>query len=350
MIAKRLEKEEVFNPISLFSTIGLELEQIVENHHKDKADLLKRLDWDSYSQKERIKKAEIEIICEFLSLGDELKTFIVSFQDKYKQRKKDSIVSYKKSMSIYRKFQEIRPLLADFTDGMDVLEDIADFYGKEDEDQIVANVKSSAALYRSKIDVVVNDYNLSALLRKGEIDFEKIAPIEYDEIALKKWIEEKEWDGEIENVSYFKQLPNILNKFGVALSFAPFLSKTVYGYVRWIDGKPLIQITDRGKDLASCWFTLFHEFGHIFHHHNDDTFDGIINEKKPDISKKEKEANKFANSYLFNGDGLRKEVFANRRRLNAKQLAQKHGVHQLFAEYWLRKGGALNERKISIQF
>lgn len=351
MIAKSFGKEDVFNPMSLFNTIGLEIESIIEDHKKSKSDLLKMLGWAAYASKERVKKKEIDIISDFLELGDELNSFIQNFQDEYAEKKKESAKSYKESLQNFRQLKPVLPLLKnEFLNGIDVLEDITDFFGKESEDEIFADIRNNAALYRLKANSDVDDICLSALLRRGLLDFEKNNLPNYDEKGLMGWIESKVWEDKIEDVAYFKKLPEILCQYGVFLSFSPFLSKTIYGCVRWIDEKPLIQITDRDKDLASCWFTLFHEFGHIINHHNDDVFDGAINEKKTKISKKERDANKFANGYLFNGDELRKEVFAGKQRHNAIKLAKKHNVHQLFAEYWLRKGGIVNERKISIQF
>ncbi len=56
-----------------------------------------------------------------------------------------------------------------------------------------------------------------------------------------------------------------------------------------------------------------HELGHAVKHKNGGIYEGGINESKAKQNKREKEANKFANEYLFNGDGLRKAVFERKR-------------------------------------
>ena len=159
----------------------------------------------------------------------------------------------------------------------------------------------------------------------------------------------------IEDVEYFKSLPSIFSSFGVGLVFVPSLPKTVYGAIRWIENKPLIQISDRGHDLISCWFTLFHELGHAIKHKNVEIYEGEINESKAKQNKREKEANKFANEYLFNGDNLRKAVIDRKRAglpMTAKLLAEEFNVLPIFVSYWLLKAqyAPAFQRRIQIDF
>ena len=178
---------------------------------------------------------------------------------------------------------------------------------------------------------------------------------DYNESELMNWIESREWMAHIEDVEYFKSLPSIFSRFGVGLVFVPSLPKTVYGAIRWIENKPLIQISDRGHDLISCWFTLFHEFGHAIKHKNVEIYEGEINESKAKQNKREKEANKFANEYLFNGDNLRKAEFDRKRAglpMTANLLAEEFNVRPIFASYWLLKAqyAPAFQRRIQIDF
>lgn len=192
-------------------------------------------------------------------------------------------------------------------------------------------------------------------MRRGELDFKALNLPDYDEERLMMWIESKEWMSHIEDVDYFKSLPSIFSRFGVGLVFVPSLPKTVYGAIRWIEDKPLIQISDRGHDLISCWFTLFHELGHAVKHKNVEIYEGEINESKAKQNKREKEANKFANEYLFNGDALRKAVFDRKRAgltMSANLLADEFNVKPIFASYWLIKAqyAPAFQRRIQIDF
>ncbi|MDR2083404.1 MAG: ImmA/IrrE family metallo-endopeptidase [Bacteroidales bacterium] len=169
------------------------------------------------------------------------------------------------------------------------------------------------------------------------------------------WIESNEWGKEVQKIKYFKNLPNLFSEFGVALVYVKYLPKTVYGAIRWIDGNPLIQISDRNKSLAVCWVTLFHEIGHAILHENEEIFDLDIDTTKTNKNNKEIEANKFSYEYLFNGDKLRKEIFAkisNRECISPKELSEKYDVDELFVGYWLNKirYSNSNYKYITIQF
>ena len=233
------------------------------------------------------------------------------------------------------------PLLrGEFTAGYDILDDIFDFFGVDSEKEIFETSEKQAALFRTQNKVEVDSINLHAWLRRGELDFKALNLPDYNEKGLMSWIEAREWMKHIEDVDYFKSLPSVLSCFGVGLVFVPSLPKTVYGAIRWFDNKPLIQISDRGHDLVSCWFTLFHEFGHAMKHKNVEIYEGGINESKAQQNQIEKDANKFANKYLFNGDNLRKAVFDRKRAgkfMSAKELAEEFNVQPIFASYWLLK-------------
>ena len=291
--------------------------------------------------KERLTEKQIDKVCEILGRGDEMRDFIRSFQDNYEVQKAKAQESYKKSKKNFTKLKKILPLLRnEFNDGNDRLDDIIDYFGVNSEEEIFEEAESVAALFRQQNNVKVDPVNLKAWLRRGELDFEKVNLPEYDEKGFTEWIDERDWANYLDDENYFKSLPEKLSVFGIALVLVPYLANTVYGAVRWKDGHPLIQISDRNQDLATCWFTLFHEFGHVLMHKNEDIFEGALNEPKSKKDKREREANKFANNYLFNGDDLRKEVFKNARGeelMTASDMAVKYKVNIIFVAYWFIK-------------
>ena len=309
------------------------------------------------SDKESLTMRQIVKIAFILGCDkDEFTSFVTKFQSNYNADKRKCTEAYKKSIRNFKKLRNVIPLMRDeFNDGEDKMDDLLDYFGVDSEDEIFAESEATAALFRKQNNVKVDPINLRAWLRRGELDFAKMEIAEYDENALKAWIDSRSWEAHLADAEYFMTLPNIFKKFGVALVFVPFLPHTVYGAVRWIEGKPLIEISDRNKDLASCWFTLFHEVGHVILHNKEDILEGKINDSGTEVSIQEREANKFANKYLFHGDELRKEIFNNVRRgvdMTAKSLANKHGVNEIFASYWLRKAQYLSyfQKYVPIDF
>lgn len=347
------QKVNVINPLELLNTVGQEVESVFAAKGKNVVDFMPI---DKLQAKVKFSEREIAKLCEILGMEDELATFIRNYQEDYAREKKKAAISFKASKKAFTKLKNILPLLRnEFTQGRDRLDDILDFFDVDSENEIFDTSNNFAALFRRQNNVEVDPVNLYAWLRRGELDFKRMNLPEYNESALKNWIASGVWKHQIESSDYFHSLPSVLESFGVALVFVPFLPKTVYGCVRWFDGKPLIQVSDRNRDLATCWFTLFHELGHVLLHRNEDILEGQLNESKAKLSKTEKEANKFANQYLFNGDQLRKAVFDRKRKgepMTADKLSDEFNVDSIFAAYWLLKAQyhPTFQRRISIDF
>ena len=348
-----LEKNPVLNPLTLRNTVGGELADIFEARGIENFEEL--IGVKELRSKERLSNKVILKAAKLLDTPDIVEC-LPNFQKEYLEEKPRYMANYAQAKKAYSKLKKVLPLLrGEFTDGYDILDDIFDFFGVDSENEIFETSEKQATLFRTQNKMEVDPINLHAWLRRGELDFYALNLPDYDETKLIQWIEGREWMNHIENVDYFKSLPVILSHFGVGLVFVPSLSKTVYGAIRWINNKPLIQISDRGHDLISCWFTLFHEFGHAIKHKNVEIYEGGINESKVSQNKREKEANKFANEYLFNGDSLRKAVFDRKRIgqfMSANLLAEEFSVKPIFASYWLLKAqyAPAFQRRIQIDF
>jgi Zn-dependent peptidase ImmA (M78 family) len=341
MATNRLrEKSEVLDPLTMFHTVGQELEEAFKAQKKD----VSLLGIGDISSKEKLSKSQIKKACTILGLDSSFAEFLESFQVDYAQNKVECKVKYKESKANYRRLKSVIPLLKnEFNDGFDILDDIVDFFGVNSEKEIFDCAESTRVLYRSQNQTEVDEINLSAWLQRGELDYRKMENLaEYDESKLMEWIEKREWREKITSLSYFRSLPKILKEFGVCLLLLPYIHKTVYGAVKWMDGHPVIMVSDRDQDLATCWFTLFHEFGHVIKHRDELIIDGMINGNvsKKKIARRECEANKFANEYLFNGDDLRKHIFELRRTdtfESQRDLSVHYNVEPIFVGYWMRK-------------
>lgn len=349
-----LEKITVLNPLTLRNTVGGELADMFES--KGILDYERLIGIRNLKTKEKLSDKVLNKASEILG-SPGISSYLSAFQKEYLEEKPQYKKNYLEAKKTYNKLKKVLPLLrGEFNEGFDILDDIFDFFGVDSEEEIFEVSKKQAALFRSQNKIEVDPINLLAWLRRGELDFEGLELADYyNEQELQQWIDKKDWLEHIEDVNYFKSLPQIMSQFGVGLVFVPSLPKTVYGAIRWIKNKPLIQISDRGHDLISCWFTLFHEFGHAIMHKNEDIYEGGINESTKNQNKKEKEANKFANEYLFNGDALRKAVFDRKRTdrmMTANELAEEFNVKPIFASYWLLKAQYLPafQRRIQIDF
>lgn len=348
-----LEKIPVLNPLTLRNNVGEELADIFEARGIGNFEEL--IGVNDLKSKERLSHKVLKKASEILDAPD-LIEYLTDFQQGYLEEKSRYMSNYAQAKKTYTKLKKVLPLLRnEFTEGYDVLDDILDFFGVDSENEIFEISEKQAALFRTQNKMEVDSINLHAWLRRGELDFNALNLPDYDEKGVVDWIASKEWMSRIEKVDYFKSLPAIFSRFGVGLVFVPSLPKTVYGAIRWFNGKPLIQISDRGHDLISCWFTLFHELGHAVKHKNIEIYEGEINESKSKQDKREKEANKFANEYLFNGDDLRKTVFDRKHTgqfMSANSLAEEFNVLPIFASYWLLKAqyAPAFQRRIQIDF
>ena len=332
------KKPTVLNPLLLRNTVGAELADIFEANGIESYNNL--LGVSDLRKKEKLSKALLNKVKTILPEFDVVSDYLCRFQEHYLNDKIKYTENYKQSLKNYRLLKGAIPFMkGEFTDGFDVLDDILDFFGADNEEEVFKASECQAALFRKHNNVSVNPINLYIWLRRGELDFDSMKLPEYDAEALNKWIREKSWLEHIEDPEYFKELPKVFSQFGVALALVPFLKNTVYGAVRWKNNHPLIEISDRNRDLATCWFTLFHELGHVLLHQNIEIYEGNINSANAS-ERMERQANKFANTYLFNGDELRKAVFNRKNsaiRMTANGLAEEFNVAPIFAAYWLIK-------------
>lgn len=332
----------VINPITYFNTVAMEIHDICIANDFDFIDISNAMGWTNANLVaiEKLTKKDIGDVCNVLQ-KKELVEYLISFQKNYIESKKKALIDYKENLTIYKKVKRVDSLLkGEFTESIDHLGDISDFLGIEDEKSILDEVQKNIALYRIS-NFVPDNLNLYAWLKRGELDFYKLDLPDYNEDLFLQWINSNVWKRQLTNANYFLNLPQVLREYGIGLVYTPYLEKTVHGAVRWFNGKPLVQISDKGKCLATAWYTLFHEFGHVIKHRNDEIFEGNLDLPKSKITKKEQEANAFAYEYLFNGDGLRKLMFLNKGKIVdysfIDQVATQFNVSKIFVAYWMNK-------------
>ncbi len=188
-----------------------------------------------------------------------------------------------------------------FKDEYDQLNEVLRFFG-------VASVQGwksmwlhnqPKAAFRISLSFTNENAAIAAWLRHGEILSRKSEIPNYDQRVFKNNLQKlrkltREKSGVIK-----AEIKKLCNEAGVNIIFTPMIPKaTISGAVRWVGGKPLIQLSLRGKYNDRFWFTFFHEAGHVLLHGKKEYFlEGT--EEGNESQEKEIEADGFASEFLI---------------------------------------------------
>jgi len=148
--------------------------------------------------------------------------------------------------------------------------------------------------YRMSKSSGKNPYAVSAWLKQGEHQADLISTGNYDLQKFKSALPEIKSIMAQQPADFFNLLQSICSSCGVKIVHTPCLPKTnLYGSTRWLNDKPLIQLSNLYNRNDIFWFTFFHEAGHIIKHGKKEVFvEGF--EYSPEALIKENEADDFA--------------------------------------------------------
>jgi addiction module HigA family antidote len=151
--------------------------------------------------------------------------------------------------------------------------------------------------FRISLKQVNEHHAISAWLRYGEIEAEKIHVQEYNENLFKQKLNEIKYIVKENPDNFFIKLKKLCSEAGVKVIFSPCLAKSpINGCTRWFNNSPVIQLSDRYKKNDRFWFTFYHEAGHVLLHGKKEIFlEGFEGNLI-----KEKEADDFAANFLLN--------------------------------------------------
>jgi hypothetical protein len=153
MEKERVIKPDVLNMITLYNTVGRELEDILQSQGKDKSDFEKFMGWENrdFASVKKLSKADISRICSYFNISG-LDNYLYNFQEDYKKTAEKALSDYKEGRKLFRKLKgAVRMLNGEYTDGIDVLDDISRFFGIEDEREILQKARDAVALYKIRI-------------------------------------------------------------------------------------------------------------------------------------------------------------------------------------------------------
>lgn len=153
--------------------------------------------------------------------------------------------------------------------------------------------------FRQNNRMEIDPYSLAGWLRYGDKKaIEANILTEYDQTKLRNCLPKIKKEILNTDNGSLKRIKEMLAECGVILIATESFKRTyTNGASRWLGGKPVIQLSDRGKSDDIVWFTLFHEIGHILRHGKKNEFISFDQPNKEDDI--EKEADRFASEQLI---------------------------------------------------
>ena len=141
---------------------------------------------------------------------------------------------------------------------------------------------------------------IAAWLRCGELESRKQRLGEFSEGALRSSLDDLRKCSLLDPGKYSVAIVRLLNDAGVALVCIPhFRSTGVSGAVRWINDRPVIQLSLYYACADIFWFNLFHEIGHLLLHGKKGKFLEFDDKDLAFSKSKEQEADTFAGDALI---------------------------------------------------
>jgi HTH-type transcriptional regulator/antitoxin HigA len=214
-------------------------------------------------------------------------------------------------------------------DMKEIVQSLLSFFGVISLKNVIEKNIFVGAQYRISAKKEYSKEAITAWLRKGVLESQKINTSDFDEKKLLDSILTIKSLMFSHSNEFMSQLTKILADCGVALVILKNLKNVpINGVTRWISPKKaLIQMSIRGKYADIFWFSLFHELGHLLLHRKKDIY---INSEDEKVNKEqEDQANKFASECLipeleYNSFVNKFKMFANIESL--KLFARKNGV------------------------
>jgi len=228
-----------------------------------------------------------------------------------------------------------------------LVEQLLSFFGVASPDEWASYYGSMSASFRKTKEDQADDGAISAWLRLGEIEAEKISAPKYNrskfEGAVKKIRELT-----VESPDYFSPiLYELCLEAGVKLLLVKSITKShVSGVARWLNGhSPIIQLSLYGKANDKFWFTFFHEAAHILLHSDEKSDIFLDNTEFKSEDQQELEANTWAGNILI-PEEYRFELVGLRGRDEILEFSKRINIHPGIVVGRLQHDGQISYKSV----
>jgi HTH-type transcriptional regulator/antitoxin HigA len=208
-----------------------------------------------------------------------------------------------------------------------IVNNMLQFFGVASPTEWRNHYKDTAVVFHSARKV--HDVGaLSAWLRLGEIETEKVSVPKYEESKFKKALYQIRDLTIKKQEEFIPEMSELCKAAGVSFILVPAIPRAhVSGAARWLNPhKPLIQLSLYGKTNDRFWFTFFHESAHILKHNKKDVFLDEIMDLNHGYSLEEIEANEWASKFLI-PTTFAKQLTELKSKNDVKEFSSKVGIH-----------------------
>ncbi|AYG03611.1 ImmA/IrrE family metallo-endopeptidase [Gryllotalpicola protaetiae] len=182
----------------------------------------------------------------------------------------------------------------------EVLQEVYSFFGVANTEAWRRLWESPAAAFRQSTAFAAKPGAVAAWLRLGELASKTVESKPFNKELLRQNIPAiRALATKSDPSEFLPQLEQLTRDAGVVVLFVPDVQGTrCSGATRWIDDRPVIQLSLRHKSDDQLWFTLLHEIAHVLLHGKRDAF--ITGDyASEELQHKESEANEFAADTLI---------------------------------------------------
>jgi len=209
-----------------------------------------------------------------------------------------------------------------------LVEDLLSFFGVASPDEWRSYYGSMSPSFRKTKDEQADDGAISAWLRLGEIEAEKISAPKYNRTKFESAVKKIRELTVQSPADFGPTLFELCLEAGVKLLLVKPITKShVSGVARWLNGhSPIIQLSLYGKTNDKFWFTFFHEVAHILLHSDEKSDIFLDNTEFKSQDQQEQEANTWAGNILIPEEN-RFELIDLRNRDEILEFSRRINIH-----------------------